>query len=118
MRLSMDSDKLEKFRNLLNRLSVELRAGLSQRDATEPVQVDTSIGRLSRMDAMQSQQMALALKERQRQQLTRVERALRAIEDGTYGTCKCCRSPIAEERLELQPEATVCVTCAAKAERR
>ena len=67
----MDSDKLEKFRNLLNRLAIELRTGLSQREATEPVQLDTSIGRLSRMDAMQAQQMATALKERQRQQLVR-----------------------------------------------
>jgi DnaK suppressor protein len=114
----MDSDKLEKFRDLLNQLATEWRAGLSQRDATEPVQLDTSIGRLSRMDAMQSQQMALALKERQRQQLVRVERALRSIEDGTFGVCRVCRGPIAEERLEMQPEATVCVTCAAKAERR
>lgn len=114
----MNSDHLEKFRNLLNRLAVELRASLGQRDATEPVQMDTSIGRLSRMDAMQSQQMALALKERQRQQLVRVERALRSIDDGTYGACKMCRGPISEERLELQPEATVCVACATKAERR
>jgi len=114
----MDAEKLEKFRVLLDRLVIELRAALSEKDATEPVQLDTSIGRLSRMDAMQSQQMALALKERQRQQLLRVERALRSIDDGNYGTCRMCRGPISEERLEMQPEATVCVTCAAKAERR
>lgn len=114
----MDAEKLETFRKLLDRLVIELRAALSEKDATEPVQLDTSIGRLSRMDAMQSQQMALALKERQRQQLLRVERALRSIADGNYGACKMCRGPISEARLEMQPEATVCVTCAAKAERR
>lgn len=114
----MDAKTLDKFRKLLDRLAVELHAALSEKDATEPVQLDTSIGRLSRMDAMQSQQMALALKERQRQQLVRVERALRSIDDGNYGACKMCREPISEERLELQPEATVCVTCASKVERR
>jgi DnaK suppressor protein len=114
----MDAEKLEKFRGLLDRLVIELRAALSEKGATEPVQLDTSIGRLSRMDAMQSQLMALALKERQRQQLGKVERALRSIADGTYGACKLCRGPIAEERLEMQPEATVCVQCATKAERR
>ena len=114
----MDEEKLEKFRTLLDRLATELRAGLTQKDATAPVQLDTSIGRLSRMDAMQSQQMALALKERQRQQLIRVERALRSFDDGNYGACKMCRGPISDERLEMQPEATVCVQCAAKAERR
>jgi DnaK suppressor protein len=114
----MDAGKLEKFRSLLDELAAELRAAISQRDATEAVQLDSSIGRLSRMDAIQSQQMALALKERQRQQLIRVERAQRSIHDGTYGICKLCGGLIAEERLETQPEATVCVACAAKAERR
>lgn len=114
----MDAETLQKFRTLLDRLATELRAGMTEKDATAPVQLDTSIGRLSRMDAMQSHQMALALKERRRLQLTRVERAQRAIKDGTYGACKLCLGPIAEERLEMQPEATVCVTCAAKGERR
>jgi DnaK suppressor protein len=114
----MDAEKLEKFRSLLDESAAELRAAISQREATQAVRLDTSIGRLSRMDAMQSQQMALALKERQRQQLIRVERARRSIDDGTYGACKVCRGPIAEERLEMQPEATVCVACAAKPERR
>jgi len=58
----MDAEKLEKFRAILDRLVIELRAALSEKDATEPVQLDTSIGRLSRMDAMQSQQVALALR--------------------------------------------------------
>ncbi len=80
----MDAEKLEKFRGLLDRSVAKLREAIGDKDSTAPVQLDTSIGRLSRMDAMQSQQMAAALKERQRQQLARVERALRSIDGGTY----------------------------------
>lgn len=79
---TMDAQKLEKFRKVLNQSVAELQAAMGAKDSTAAVPLDTSIGRLSRMDAMQAQQMALALKERQRQQLARVDRALRSIEGG------------------------------------
>jgi RNA polymerase-binding transcription factor DksA len=65
------------------------------------------------MDAMQSQQMALVLKARQQQALTRIRTAQEAMRNGTYGTCKRCKGPIALERLEAQPDAMLCVKCAA-----
>jgi len=98
----------------LQELAARLQPSRQQEEQTAPVQLDGSIGRLSRMDALQAQQMALALKRRQQEQLQRVERALRAIDDGTYGTCGRCEEPIAEPRLEAQPDAVLCVTCAAQ----
>jgi DnaK suppressor protein len=41
--------------------------------------------------------------------LDEVEAALRRIEDGTFGTCVACGKPIAEERLEAIPYATLCI---------
>ena len=38
-----------------------------------------------------------------------VERALRRLDDGTYGTCEACRGPIGDERLEAMPAARFCV---------
>ena len=43
--------------------------------------------------------------------LDRVERALRKIDDGTYGTCDSCGAPIDPRRLRAAPESTVCVSC-------
>ena len=43
--------------------------------------------------------------------LERVERALAKVEDGTYGVCDVCASPIDPRRLRAAPESTVCVTC-------
>jgi len=114
----MDQPTLERFKKQLEQLKAELKAAVeSKADATAPVALDTSIGRLSRMDAIQSQQMALGLKTRQQQQLLRVQNALKAVADGSYGLCRRCKGPIALERLEAQPDAGFCVTCAESAKR-
>jgi DnaK suppressor protein len=63
------------------------------------------------------QQRDLALRDRARLELSRVEAALRAIDDGTYGTCTSCGNPIAAERLEAIPWVPTCIDCARKAGR-
>lgn len=60
------------------------------------------------------QQRDLALRDRSRAELTRVEDALRALDEGTYGTCVSCGKPIARERLEAIPWAPMCIDCARK----
>ena len=61
-----------------------------------------------------AQQRDLALRDRSRLELSRVEAALRSIEEGTYGTCTNCGNPIAPERLEAIPWAPTCIDCARK----
>jgi len=41
--------------------------------------------------------------------LEEIEGALRRIDDGTYGVCLVCGSPIDEERLQAVPYATLCI---------
>ena len=119
MTVPMSPDRLAYFSSKLEALAKELRADLNEgENDAAPVALDTSIGRLSRMDAMQSQQMAIALKQRQQQQLLRVEKAIKTLGDGTYGNCRKCQNPISEERLEVQPDAVLCVTCAEAASKR
>lgn len=45
------------------------------------------------------------------------ERALQAIEDGTYGVCESCGKPIGKLRLQARPHATLCVACKQRQER-
>jgi len=45
-----------------------------------------------------------------------LESAIKAAEEGTYGICEMCGAPISPERLEIVPETTLCVQCAAKRE--
>lgn len=63
------------------------------------------------------QQRDLALRDRSRAELVRVDAALRSLDDGTYGTCVSCGKPIAPERLEAIPWAPTCIECARKTTR-
>ena len=112
----IDAATLERLRKQLEHMESELREAVENKtESTAPVQLDTAIGRLSRMDAIQSQQMALGLKARQQQALTRVRNALQSMGTGAYGQCRRCKGAIAIERLEAQPDAVLCVKCAEQA---
>jgi RNA polymerase-binding protein DksA len=63
------------------------------------------------------QQRDLALRDRSRTELHRIENALRKLDAGTYGTCESCGNPIAPERLEAIPWAPTCIDCARKGAR-
>lgn len=56
----------------------------------------------------------LALEKQLYEQLADIEHALRKIKDGTYGLCDSCGKPIAENRLEALPQASLCIECKAK----
>lgn len=71
-----------------------------------------SVGRLSRMDAMQQQEMAQAEARRRTSDIARIEMALKRIEQGEYGWCAECGEPIAFRRLEIDPAAALCIGCA------
>lgn len=110
----MTSPDPEYFKTLLLRLRTELTDQEREaEDATRPVSLDqSSVGRLSRMDAMQSQQMALESSRRRKLQLTRIEAALVRIEEGEYGYCAMCEEEINLKRLEADPANPFCVNCA------
>lgn len=71
----------------------------------------TSVGRLSRMDAMQRQAMAKATQARRTQTLMKLKAALKRIEDGEYGYCTDCGEEIEPRRLELEPATPRCLSC-------
>jgi DnaK suppressor protein len=108
----------ERLHAALLALADELRALLeSLREDARPVDLDEPIGRLSRMDAIQQQSMAVANRRSAEQRLARVEAALRRIDGGEYGDCLECGEAIALARLAAQPEALLCVDCQGLRER-
>ena len=110
--------QIEQLRSLLMEKQRDLRAQFSSSDpSTKPVKLDQqSVGRVSRIDAIQQQQMALANQQQTRQLLKHVELALQRIEAGEYGVCVRCEEPIALARLQAQPAATLCIECQSAAE--
>jgi DnaK suppressor protein len=81
--------------------------------ARDPVELDQqSVGRLSRMDAIQHQEMAAALERARQRDLLRIDQATSRIADGEYGYCADCDSKIPDGRLAIDPMAEKCVNCA------
>lgn len=79
--------------------------------SARPVDLGGAFGRLSRMDAMQQQQMALSSKKQIETNLALVEQALKRLSAGEYGVCLKCEGPINEKRLQAKPEAPFCTRC-------
>lgn len=57
----------------------------------------------------------LTMVEQLRSRRADVVRALRKIDEGTYGKCESCGNEIPSERLEAVPAATLCVSCKQRA---
>ena len=53
-----------------------------------------------------------ALAQQVQRHLAEVDAALQRLDDGTYGTCERCGSPIGGGRLEARPAARTCIACA------
>jgi DnaK suppressor protein len=85
-------------------------------DARAPVAPDVAIGRLSRMEAMADQAMALETDRRRHLELDRIDQALARMDDGDYGYCVSCDEEISGKRLQNDPAAPTCIDCAEKAE--
>lgn len=112
----MNDQTQEKYRQLLLRQQKEL-LGLKQasKESTQTVNLDqSSVGRLSRMDAMQSQAMAQENSRRRELQLVRIDAALERIEEGEYGYCASCDEEINRRRLDVDPANPFCIDCASK----
>ena len=70
------------------------------------------MGRLSRVDALQMQAMALEVDRRHSSELKEIASALDRIASGEYGECRVCGKNIGDARLEAIPTATACIKCA------
>ena len=78
-----------------------------------PVELDQqSVGRLSRIDALQQQAMAAAQETRRHGRIKALEAAIRRIEAGEFGFCNDCGDFIGLRRLELDPTIMRCRDCA------
>jgi DnaK suppressor protein len=81
---------------------------------TQPIAPDDSIGRLTRMEAINSKSINEDALRKARSKLSRLERALRNIGDPDFGLCRDCEEPIPFARLMAMPESSLCVACAGK----
>ena len=109
----------EQLRHLVERLK-ERQVELKKLDAgsvesRNPVELDQSRqGRLSRMDALQGQAMAMETARRRALELQKIEAALDRLQEGDYGYCVKCGESIGHKRLEFDPATPLCIDCASE----
>jgi DnaK suppressor protein len=116
----MEDVEVQKFRRmLLQRRQELLSVKEAAEGAAETVELDqTRVGRLSRMDALQLQAMSLENKRRRELALKRISAALSRVNEDEYGYCVNCGNEIAQNRLEVDPAAPLCIACAEASERK
>lgn len=107
------TEQLDELGELLLALDEELSRLLADEDdSTRPVALDQQmVGRVSRIDAIQQQQMAQAGRGALEQRLRQVRAARRRLAEDDYGFCEACDRPIGYARLKVRPEAALCVSC-------
>jgi len=83
------------------------------RDDRKPVELDQqSVGRLSRLDSMQVQEMSKAANARRAVEVRRIDAALVRVDEDDYGWCVECGEVIEPARLSLDPAVPRCAGCA------
>jgi len=110
----MKSESLLKLKQQLLQLQAELLLlDKLASDSTRTVTLDqTCTGRLTRMDALQGQQMAQQAQRRRQQRLAGISIALAEIEKGDFGYCQECGEKISLPRLHADPTHRLCIQCA------
>ena len=114
----LSKKELKQFQDLL----VEKREGVLERarkTLTEDMTLDPN-DLADEMDLASSeyiQSFEFRLRGRDKSLLTKLELALRKIDQGTFGICELCEEPIGKKRLEARPETTLCIRCKEEQER-
>jgi DnaK suppressor protein len=110
--MALTSEQINEITAIINNELEQLKSNIVHlEEATKPIALDNSIGRLTRMDAIGGKGVNDSLLENNRMRLLALEKTLLRIETPFYGTCKNCRGQIAYNRLKAIPEATHCSNC-------
>lgn len=114
----METLDLDRFRAVLDEQRAHVRAQLvdlganPDEDTLEGVDFDYGFADSAQSTAERAK--VLAQIETLRMELHDIDAALGRIDKGTYGICESCGQPIAPERLEALPRASLCLACKQK----
>jgi DnaK suppressor protein len=101
----------KKIKKLIKQYEEDLR-GLE--DMTQPVKPENSLGRISRMDAINNKGVMEVTLRNTKSKLNKLKIALNNLGDPSFGKCSSCKRDIQEGRLLFMPESSKCVRCAGR----
>lgn len=112
---TMDSSKKaelkRKIKSMISSLQIEIE---ELQELTKPISPENSLGRITRMDAINNKSVAEASLRNRKRKLGKMHVALANIDEDGYGQCKRCKKTINPKRLLLMPESDKCVNCAGR----
>ena len=111
-------EELSVIKESINKLLKNLESlEETARNATQTVTLDQSmVGRLSRMDALQGQAMAKATEQRRQLESVQLRKALKRIDQGSFGECIECLEYVDPRRVAHNPAVALCLNCASALE--
>ncbi len=83
-------------------------------ELSKPISPENSLGRITRMDAINNKSVAEAALRTARRKLGKLQHALANIDSPDLGICSICKRPIQPKRIMLMPESSRCVRCASR----
>lgn len=109
----MDKKEKEALKKIILRTKEEILHEISELELkTVPIAPDCSLGRLTRLDAMQEKSINEAVLEKAKIRLKKISYVLTKIDTDDYGFCSICEEEIPYGRLCIVPESSICVSCA------
>jgi DnaK suppressor protein len=107
-----DTQRQQVKEKILSEIESSLELITSLKENSKPVSPDNAIGRLSRMEAINDQNMLQANLRSTEARVARLKQTLAQIDEEDFGLCVQCEEPIPFGRLLLIPESKTCVRCA------
>jgi DnaK suppressor protein len=102
--------ELQEIRKELNTRKIELEQDMvqsySEKFSDDQVQDPGDQALTSTMESLRS-----SIQDTRIDEFNRIVKALKMIDEGTYGICVDCELPISERRLKMYPDATRCLAC-------
>ncbi len=104
-------------RNLLKKRIIEKITETKRKivlleEASKPISPENSIGRVSRMDAINNKGVSDAALRNAKRQLNSLELAATKVDAADFGNCTNCKRTIQAARLMFMPQSALCVRCA------
>jgi DnaK suppressor protein len=109
----MDEKEREAVKQRLEEELQETRAELERLEEKLRVEVEYGLGEGDPI--IYEREMNMALRRRARRKVKALEEALQRFQEGTYGICERCGRQIDVQRLEVMPQARLCIECAQQA---
>ena len=109
----MDDTKREELKAIIEkRIEKTIKQIAGYESMAQPITPENSIGRISRMDAINNKSVVDAALRTSKEKLSGLKTMLNKIHDDNFGKCERCGEVIPEKRLILMPQSMFCVRCA------